>query len=225
MDFDEIVRTRRSIRRFKPEKIDRQIFLLLLESARCAPSAANKQPIEYIIVDEPQFTEQLFGQLSWAGYVQPRRNPAPESRPAAYIVVLVVSKRALGDFGKVDAAAAIENIILTAWSKGIGSCWLGAIQRENIREILVVPEHFQIDSVIALGYPDEKPVMEDAKNDSDEGLKYYIDDSDKLHVPKRPLDSICHLNRYGTACVKLVSYNSHICCPGPRRDRGLPRIS
>jgi nitroreductase len=101
----------------------------------------------------------------------------------------------------VDAAAAIENIILTAWSKGIGSCWLGAIQRDNIRKILAVPENFQIDSVIALGYPDEKPVMEDAKNDSDEGLKYYLDDNDKLHVPKRPLTKIGHLNRYGKAVM------------------------
>jgi len=201
MEFDEIIRTRRSIRRFKPEPIDRQILLLLLESARCAPSAANKQPIEYIIVDEQKVIEQLFEQLSWAGYVQPRRNPAPESRPAAYIVVLINSKRALGDFGKVDAAAAIENIILTAWCKGIGSCWLGAIQRDNIREILTVPEAFQIDSVVALGYPDEKPVMEDAKNDNDEGLKYYLDNNDKLHVPKRPLAKIGHLNQYGKAVV------------------------
>ncbi len=199
MDFYEIVRTRRSIRRFKPEQIDKQILMMLLEAARCAPSAANKQPLEYVIIEKIQLTEKLFEQLSWAGDVRPKRNPPPGNRPVAYIVVLVDTQRALGDFGKVDAAAAIENIILTAWSKRIGSCWLGAIQRENIRQLLAVPEHLKIDSVIALGYPDEQPIMEDAKDESDEGLKYYLDDSDTLHVPKRPLTSLGHLNRYGTA--------------------------
>jgi nitroreductase len=201
MDFDEIVRTRRSIRRFKQKKIERQIILSLLESARCAPSAGNKHPIEYVIVDEQKLTERLFEQLFWAVYIRPKRNPVQGRRPVAYIVVMVDSQREIDDFGKVDAAAAIENIILNAWSKGIGSCWLGSVRRENIRALFAIPENLKIDSVIALGYPDEKPVMEDAKNDNDEGLKYYLDDNDILHVPKRPLASIGHLNRYGTAVI------------------------
>ena len=202
MDLYEVIRSRRSIRRYKQQPIDRKMLILLLKTARCAPSAANKQPIEYIIVDESSIKKQLFEQLSWAGDVRPRRNPVPGSRPMAYIVVLVNSQRELGDFGKVDAAAAIENIVLTAWSKGIGSCWLGAIQRENIRKILAVPEQFKIDSVIALGYPDEQPVMENAKDNKDESLKYYLDDQDVLHVPKRNIASISHLNRYGTTLMQ-----------------------
>jgi nitroreductase len=201
MDFYEIISSRRSIRRFKKEPIDRQTLLFLLEAARCAPSAANRQPLEYVVIDGPQLAERLFEHLSWAGDVRPRRNPAPGSRPVAYIVILVNSQRELGEFGKVDAAAAIENIILTAWSKGIGSCWLGAIQRENIREILAVPEHLKIDSVVALGYPDERPIMEDAKDNRDDSLKYYLDDHDVLHVPKRTLASISYVNRYGAALV------------------------
>ncbi len=199
MEFMEIVKTRRSIRRFKNKTIERQILLELLEAARCAPSAANKQPIEYVIIDELQIAEKFFEQLSWAGYVRPRRDPATGCRPVAYIVVLIDSQRALGEYGNVDAAAAIENILLSAWSKGIGSCWIGSIKREIIRDLLGVPENLKIDSVIALGYPDEQPTMEDAKNENDEDLKYYIDENDTLHVPKRTLASISHLNQYGTA--------------------------
>jgi nitroreductase len=198
MEFIEIVKTRRSIRRFKPKKIERKILLELLEAARCAPSAANKQPLEYIIINEQENKEKIFEQLAWAGYVRPRRDPAPGSRPVAYIVILVNSQRALGEYSNVDAAAAIENIILTAWSKGIGSCWLGSVQREKIRELLGVPEHLEINSVVALGYPDEKPIMEDAKKDDEESLRYYLDDCDRLHVPKRILTSLGHLNRYGS---------------------------
>ncbi|MBU2457889.1 MAG: nitroreductase family protein, partial [Planctomycetes bacterium] len=94
----------------------------------------------------------------------------------------------------VDAAAAIENILLAAWGKGIGSCWLGLIDREKISQILNIAPKYHIDSVVALGKPAEKPVMEDAKT---EDTKYYLDDKDTLHVPKRPLKKILHFNRFG----------------------------
>ena len=197
MDLNTIIRTRRSIRRFKKKTIERNILLELIENARCAPSAANCQPVEYIIIDEAKNMAILFEQLSWAGYVKPKRNPPPFSRPVAYIIILINTKRELDDYGKIDAAAAIVNIILTAWNMSIGSCWLGSIQRQNIKKYFNIPDEYKIDSVIALGYPDEKPVMEETKNDSDEAIKYYIDEKDVLHVPKRKLKSISHLNMYG----------------------------
>ncbi|MCE5341898.1 MAG: nitroreductase family protein [Planctomycetaceae bacterium] len=190
MDIFETIKSRRSIRLFNQEKLDRNFLIELVEAARCAPAAANIQSLEYIIVDEPDMCSKLFTTLAWAGHVKPKRNPAPLQRPVAYIIVLVDTE--IKKEAHVDAAAAIENILLAAWGKGVGSCWLGSIDRLKIQEILNIDEKYQINSVIALGKPAETPVMEDAG----ESTKYYLDDKDVLHVPKRPLKKIMHINRF-----------------------------
>lgn len=193
MDFMEIVRSRRTIRFFKQKPIGEEVLFELVEAARRAPSASNGQPLEYVIVNDKGQVERVFEQLAWAAYVQPRRDPPAGRRPVAYIVVLINSERELGRFAVVDAAAAIENILLAAWSKGIGSCWLASVKREIAVEILDIPEKYRIDSVVALGYPDEAPLLEECVNDS---IEYYLDDDDRLHVPKRPLKKLTHVNTF-----------------------------
>lgn len=193
MDTFEAIKTRRTIRRFKQDLIPDETLIELIEAARSAPSAANHQPLEYVIVSNPQTRGKIFEQLAWAAYVQPNRTPPANSRPVAYIIVLINSEIELADFGRVDAAAAIQNILLAAWNKKIGTCWLGSVNRENVHGILKIPQAYKIDSVITLGFPDEKPVMEDCKDDS---IKYYLDSNDNLHVPKRPLKKITHINKF-----------------------------
>jgi len=192
MDIISLIKSRRSIRRFSQEKLDRNLLIELVETARCAPAGANVQSLEYIIVDEPGVCEKLFEALAWAGHVKPKRNPTPDQRPVAYIVVLGDTK--IKKDASVDAAAAIENILLVVWSKNIGSCWLGLIDREKIAQVLDIDEKYKIDSVVALGKPAEEPVMEDAAT---EDTKYYLDEKDVLHVPKRPLKKIVHFNKFG----------------------------
>ena len=186
MDVWQAIRGRRSIRWFKQEPISKVLLVELVEAGRCAPSAANRQPLEFIIVNSEEQRSKIFAQLAWAGYVRPRRDPPAGKQPVAYIIVLVNRERALAKFGSVDAAAAIENILLAAQGNQIGSCWLGSIN---------IPDKYDIDSVVALGYPDEQPIMEDCKGDS---IEYYLDDKDTLHVPKRPLPSITHMNKFGS---------------------------
>ena len=195
MDVWQAIESRRSVRRFSRQPISKQILLELIEAARCAPSAANRQPLEFVIVNSDDLKVKVFAQLAWAAYVQPRRDPPAGKRPVAYIVVLVHSDKAMAKWSKADAAAAIENILLAAQGKGIGSCWLGSIKRDKLREILEIPDKYDIDSVIALGYPDEQPVMENCKGES---IEYYLDDNDVLHVPKRPLRTITHMNKFGS---------------------------
>ena len=83
-------------------------------------------------------------------------------------------------------------MILVGVEEGIGSCWIGSVQRKELAKILNVPEHCQIASVLALGYADESPVAED----TDEDIAYYLDDKDVLHVPKRKLKDVLHYQRY-----------------------------
>ena len=193
MDFCDLIKTRRTIRLFKQQPISRNVLWDLIDVARTAPSAANKQPLEYIIVDDREVVEKIFPQLAWAAAVKPKRTPHASAQPVAYIVVLINEKIALPDYGKVDAAAAIENILLAAHSKSIGTCWLGSVNRDNVRQILSIEENMTIDSVIALGYAAEKPIAEDA-NAGD--VTYYLDNNNTLHIPKRPLNEIIHANGY-----------------------------
>jgi hypothetical protein len=98
----------------------------------------------------------------------------------------MVIVRASIDHCHHDAGAAIENLLLAAWEKGLGGCWIASIDRDRLRTILNVPEHLDIDSVISLGYPAEQPVGEEMTD----SVKYYLDDDDTLHVPKRRLADI-----------------------------------
>jgi len=182
--FDAIMK-RRSVRRFKQNPIPLETLRKLVDAARVAPSAANIQPLRYIIVSNPRLRERVFPALKWAGYIAPRGNPPAGEEPTAYVVVLVNRDVARSDY-QLDAGAAIENILLAALEEGVGSCWLGAIDRERIREVLHVSSDFEIESVIALGYPNEEPVMEPIKN----SVEYWKDESGRLHVPKRTLEEV-----------------------------------
>jgi nitroreductase len=189
MRLYELVLSRRSIRQFKPEPVSREILERLANAARLAPSAANLQPLEFIAVAEDKLRKQLFPCLKWAGYIAPDGNPKPGHEPAAYIVVLVNLKVIEKGYER-DVGAAVENMILSAWAEGIGSCWLLSVERNKVQEILKIPMNYKIDSVLALGYPDERPVVEDMEG----SLKYWKDEQECLHVPKRKLGDIIHFN-------------------------------
>jgi nitroreductase len=190
MKIDEIIKTRRSIRRFKQKKIPRNILKDLVDLAHLAPSAANLQPWEFVIVDQESLCEEIFKTLSWAGYIRPKRNPKEGEKPTAYIIILV-NKKINKDNYAHDCGAASQNIMLSAWEKGIGSCLLGAIDREKISDILNLDEDYLVDTVVALGYPLESPKIVEADKD----IKYYLKE-DVLHVPKRRIESILHINEW-----------------------------
>jgi len=191
MSLYELILSRRSIRQFKQEPIARETLQKFVNAARMAPSGANRQPLEFVVVDEDQIKNELFPSLKWAGYISPRGNPNPGHEPTAYIIVLVNTTIRAKGF-EWDAGAAIDHIILTAWEEGIGSCWLASIAREHIRKTFQIPENFQIDSVVALGYPAEQPVVENLID----SVEYWKDEKNRLHIPKRALESIIHFNKF-----------------------------
>ncbi len=129
--------------------------------------------------------------MKWAGYISPAGNPPPGERPVAYIVVLANKRKNSGSCER-DAAAAIQNMLLVAHEEGIGSCWLGSIDINELTGILELPEHITINSVIALGYSNESPQVEKMKD----SVKYWKDDEGFLHVPKRGTDDVVCYNKY-----------------------------
>jgi nitroreductase len=204
MDAYRTILGRRSIRNFQARRINIKLLRRMVNSARLAPSAANLQPLEYLIVTAKSLCEEVFEHLKWAGYISPDGSPKPGCEPIAYIIILISKSKVSQSVVKRDEAAirysfkpdlrdvgaAAENIMLFAQSKGIGSCWLGAINKIGIKKVFSIPKRMEIDSVIALGYP--KMVSTVAKFTG--SVKYYLDKSGTLHVPKRPLKDIIHIN-------------------------------
>jgi len=185
MDIEEAIKKRRTIRRFTQVPIPSEILKKLIDYARVAPAGNNIQCVEYIIVESPAMREKMFPLVRWAASL-PKELRTPESgrEPTAYIIVLVNTniKKSYYDF---DVGAAVENILLGAVSFGIGTCWMGSIKGGKIRDLLDIPEFYEIKHVISLGYPDETSVIEPYKED----FKYWKE-GNEMHIPKRKLESL-----------------------------------
>lgn len=192
MSTYELALKRRSIRRFKNIAIPYDILEKCVNAARLAPSAANLQPLEYIIVDDEKLLPKVFDTLKWAKYIASAGNPPPGHTPMAYIVVLIKIGVGYKNLENFDAGLAVENMILVALEEGIGSCCLAAIDTHRLRELLNIPEDYIISLVLALGYPDESHVVEEFKGSP----KYWKDKDNVLHVPKRALREILHKNNF-----------------------------
>ena len=191
MDLVELIKSRRSIRQFKQKEIPQDVLINCVDAARVAPSAANLQPLEYILVTDKKQCDFIFPLLRWAAYIHPKGDPKPGQHPTAYLIVLLNENH-----GKKwrfhDLGAAVENFILATLSYGIGSCWLASVDRDSIRSFYKIPEEYSIDSVIALGYQAEEPVLEI----SDKSVQYWHDSDDRLHVPKRSIENILRINSF-----------------------------
>ena len=183
---DTITKTR-AHRRFKQDiPIELETLRQLIDLARLSASAANLQPLKYFISCEPEKNEQIFPHLSWAGYLKDWNGPQDGERPSAYIVVLG-DKEISQSFG-YDAGIAVQSIRLGATENGLSGCIIGSIKRQELRRTLNIPEKFEILLIVALGVPAETVVLEDVDDDGD--IKYWRDENDVHHVPKRRLDDI-----------------------------------
>lgn len=186
----ESILSRRSIRRFQQKPIEIETLKKMVNTGRLAPSAANLQPVEFFIVNDKTLCGQIFETIGWAAYIKPKWAPSQDKRPVAYIVVLVNDEK--NPWYIRDVSFAAENIMIYAESLGIGSCVLASIDKKRIRSVLNIPDNIVIDSLIALGYKAEKSVVEDYA----ESVKYWRDKDNVLHVPKKKLNDIIHINKF-----------------------------
>lgn len=183
----ELIRKNRSYRRFHQEvSIGLETLKTLVDLTRYCASAANLQPLKYILSCEPEKNASIFKLLGWAGYLTDWPGPPEGERPSAYIIVLG-DTRITKSFG-CDHGIAAQTILLGAAEKGLGGCMIGSVRRKELRQTLSIPEHLEILLVIALGKPKETVVIETAGPGGD--IKYWRDDQGVHHVPKRSLDEI-----------------------------------
>lgn len=183
---DLVVKTR-SYRRFDQDfEVELETLKELIDLARLSGSAANLQPLKYVLSCEPEKNAKIFPTLAWAGYLRDWKGPEEGERPSAYIIILGDTK-IKGTFS-CDYGIASQSILLGATEKSLGGCMIGSIQRTKLRELLDIPEQYEILLVLALGKPAEKVVLETVGDDGK--IEYWRDNEDVHHVPKRPLDEL-----------------------------------
>jgi nitroreductase len=186
----EKITSRRTIRKYAQEEVPKEVLLKCVDAARLSPSGANRQPLKYIIVNDHGLMKEVFSTLKWAGYL-PSYQPGENETPRAYIVIIL--DKSISENSGHDAGIAAMSISMVAYEAGLGSCILGAVNREKLKEILKVPDGFDIVLVVALGYPSENPVVDKVK---DGDIKYWLDENRVLHVPKRSLEEVLRWNKY-----------------------------
>jgi len=149
MDMLEVIKTRRSIREYKPDPISKEEIYKILEAGRWAPSASNRQPWRFIVLRSMETKKKLAETLTWGGFLA----------QAPLGIAVTVNPRA-SNHPVEDGAAATQNMLLEAHSLGLGACWIGAygsVNEESAKDILNIPEDERLLSVIAIGQPAESP--------------------------------------------------------------------
>jgi nitroreductase len=189
---------RRSVRSFQAKEIPPAVLEEMVDAARVGPSAANRQPLEYVVVTDKELRAEVFKCLKWAAYIAPHGDPQPGHEPTAYIVVLKRADYELANMTGYDVGAAIQTMLLAGVENGLGSCWIKSVNYPKVSKLLEIPKSIEVDSVIAFGYPDEDPTLVNLKP-GDEGLeviKYWRDKNGQHFTPKRALARVMHKDRY-----------------------------
>jgi nitroreductase len=183
----DLVLKNRSYRRFYQETpVSKETLRELVDLARLSASAANKQPLKYVLSCDSRRNALVFQNLAWAGYLKSWLGPEEGERPSAYIVIL--GDRIITQSFGCDEGIAAQSILLGATEKGLGGCIIGSIRKGELSQALAIPADFEILLVIALGRPKETVVLEVVGPEGD--IKYWRDEQGVHHVPKRSLDEI-----------------------------------
>ncbi len=186
MIADLVIRNR-SYRRFYQEvAIEHETLRELVDLARLSASAANLQPLKYILSCDPQKNALIFPYLAWARYLKDWPGPSEGERPSAYIIILGDTEVTLSF--DCDHGIAAQSILLGATEHGLGGCIIGSVQRQELHKALEIPSRYEILLVLALGKPRETVVIESVDPAGD--IKYWRDSKGIHHVPKRLLDDI-----------------------------------
>jgi len=147
MDILELIKTRRSIRKYTPAAVSEEEINKILEAGRWAPSAANSQPWSFIVLRSPELRKKLADTLTWGRFLA----------QAPLGIAVTINPRA-SSHPVEDGAAATQNMLLEAHSLGLGACWIGTYDEAyeaNAKKVLNVPQDERLVSVLAIGRPAE----------------------------------------------------------------------
>jgi len=169
--FLHLLKERRSIRRYRPDPVPAEMVSKLLEAGRWAPSANNLQPWVFIVVRDEKIRTQV------AQYAAYYAAPQAQVSQAPLLIVLcgVIRDRVYREFLNGDVGLAGLQMMLQAKVMGLGTCWIGGLDRKAIAGILRIPDYLEIVSMLAVGFPAEDPEPR----------------------PRKPLGEIVHYELFG----------------------------
>lgn len=187
--LSDLLKQDRSYRRFDESfKVDTSSLKKLVELTRYCASGRNLQPLKYYIVNDEEKCNRIFPLLKWAGYLTDWDGPENGERPSAYLIQCLdtnLTKNYLCDDG-----LQLQTITLGATALGLGGCIIKSFNTVKLKEVLGLSKNLSPLYVVAIGKPVEKVLIEELKDDGEEGIKYYRTPDSVHHVPKRSLDDL-----------------------------------
>lgn len=156
MDIFQVIRDRRSIRKYKDTPVEREKIEQILDAARLAPSWKNSQCWRFLVLSDADKRARLLEAF-------PDDNPGKKAIAMAPVVIVVCAdpgesgvENGIGYFA-ADTAIAFEHLCLAAHALGLGTCWMGWYNEALIKKNLLLPEAIRIVGITPLGYPDQEP--------------------------------------------------------------------
>ena len=143
----KLIKTRRSVRKYKSQAVPKGHLNKILEAARWAPSAINRQPWRFIVIKDKGIRKKIGNAARLYFTLNRWVSDAP-------VIIVVCTKNKEDEWTAMDCAMASQNIMLEAHSLGLGSCLIGAFNKHKVKQILGLTDKMKIFALITLGYPD-----------------------------------------------------------------------
>lgn len=161
MDFYEVIRTRRSVRSYKTDPIPDDVLRRILDAARISPSGSNRQPWKFIIVRDEKIKRKLAVACSNQQFIA----EAPVIIVACGYNIHYNRGGYMRDMSMlVDVSIAFTHLILAARAEGLGTCWIGSFDNDEIKRILNIPEDVNVVAITPLGYPKSSDIFVEASS-------------------------------------------------------------
>ena len=189
MNLEKLLDWRRSYRKFGEEKeISKEDIDGILSSIKFASCANNRQFLRFISVESKDKGLEIFDNTRWAASLPNGAGRPKEGERPVYFIAILSDKEKKLKFDGVDQGLVISNLTLAAAERGIGSCIIGSVVDEKMREILSYDDRYTCSLVVAFGYPKIESSIKEI--DLEEDQSYYLDDHGNYVVPKYKLDEI-----------------------------------
>lgn len=147
MSVIDVISSRRSVRKYENKEIPKEVLNQILEAGRQSPSAVNKQPYRFVVVTKTELKKEM--KAIFSRFL--------EKAPVVIVGCANVKARLTGKWALVDTTIALQNMLLAAWSLGVGSCWIGSFNEQKTKKVLNVPDDWKVVALLTLGYPAESP--------------------------------------------------------------------
>ena len=165
MDTFEAIRRRRTTRAFLPTKVSDAVIGKILEAGRLTPSARNLQPWHFVVIQDCSMLKQLGTLCTTGRFIE-----------HASCAIAVVTDPT-NSWHEIDGARAVQSMELAGWNEGVGTCWIGNMERNRIKDLLGIPQGLHLLTILPFGYPVENTAP-------------------RRRTKKRP-DEVCYWGRFG----------------------------